>query len=236
MGQEAVSILLSSKVRYRHTKNLFRNDTLKFGLTSSCPLLQTCRVLYSMMKRFIYARAQFYFQTPDAIQSFIDEQKQAPMVARRAMHLDTVVLDIRRNANWPLQTTFKIITTPMPTNPDEWEAKIQMEAPERPFKNVAKRYLCRNNTEMMRNEWSGAVFDLLSEFAIKNLVVRGNRGFQRALFWNGGFIKTFLWPEFDECVETAVEVGQWPEASKGDLEVEWNHAGAGRAKAANPSF
>ncbi len=44
------------------------------------------------------------------------------------------------------------MNTPLPTNSDEWEAKIKQDALEKPFGNIAKRYPSRSSTETMRLE------------------------------------------------------------------------------------
>jgi hypothetical protein len=84
--------------------------------------------------------------------SFTGGQKLAPMVEQRAMHLDTVILDIRKNANWPLRTEFRRITTHLPATEDEREARIKQETEDHPDWTDASRHLVRSDIRTMTND------------------------------------------------------------------------------------
>ncbi|KAF7505961.1 hypothetical protein GJ744_012403 [Endocarpon pusillum] len=144
-------------------------------------LLRTCRYLYHELKDDILGKAVLYFRTPDTISSFHLSQELAPMTMLRPNYLHTVILDIRDNANWPLKTEVRGVTTSLPTNPVEWEARIKRFAPDSSVNNTLGRFLARGNKALMEADWGRASRQLLTNFAVKNLIVRGNRGFVTAL-------------------------------------------------------
>ncbi|ERF69892.1 hypothetical protein EPUS_05434 [Endocarpon pusillum Z07020] len=178
-------------------------------------LLRTCRYLYYTLKDDILGKAVIYFRTPDTIPSFRFSQELAPMTLPRPNYLHTVILDIRDNANWPLKTEVRGVTTSLPTNPVEWEARIKRFAPDSPGNNTLGRFMARGNKGLMTADWGHAIGRLLTQFAVKNLIVRGNRGFVTALAAGGPIVRNLV--EARGCVENVTELGLWPARAQGAL-------------------
>jgi hypothetical protein len=185
------------------------------------------------VKAYVLARAVLYFRTPDAILSFLESQKLSPTVAQRAWYLDTVILDVRKNANWPLRTEIRAINTPLPATEDGWEARIKEEASQYKCVRGARRYLARSDATTMVRDWADGAATLLNEFAIKTLIVRGDESFQQGLFSCRSFIRTLSC--YGGSIEKVMEVGEWPKRGEKAL-LRMVCAEPGKAQPHHPSF
>lgn len=168
-----------------------------------------------MKTEVILGNSVFYFRTPDTISSFLLSQELAPMIEQPPNYIHTVILDIRDNANWPLNTEVRGVTTSLPTNPAEWEARIQRFAPDSPGNNTLGRFFARGNKEVMSADWGRAIRQFMTNFAVQNLIVRGNRGFLAALAADGPIVRNLVEPW--GCVENVTELGLWPVRAQGAL-------------------
>lgn len=165
--------------------------------------------------KVIMGNSVFYFCTPDTISSFLLSPELAPMIEQPPNYLHTVIIDIRDNANWPLKTEVRGVTTSLPTNPAEWEARIQRFAPDPPGNNTLARFFARSDKEVMKADWGRASRQLLTNFGVKTLIVRGNRGFLAALAADGPIVRNSVEPW--GCVENVTELGPWPVRAQGAL-------------------
>jgi hypothetical protein len=192
-------------------------------------LLQTCRHLNHMVKSSVLGDAVLYFRSPDNIKTFLLTQEMAPMVAQREGYLGTVILIVRDNANWPLRTVVKGITPSLPTINVEWEAKIKVETPVRPYNNRCDRYIARSDKHMMTVDWANVVGSLLQSYGIKHLIVRGNKGLQCALYPSSRLVSTL--ERYRGCVENVTQIGRWPIRVEEPLVGQMGLAEPGKAKA-----
>ena len=181
-----------------------------------------------MVKDKVLGKAVLYFRTPDTVSSFHLSQEIAPMTIQRPSKLHTVILDIRENANWPLKTEVRGVTTSLPTNRVEWEARIKRFAPDSPENNTLDRFFARGNKGLMTADWGRAIRQLLTQFGVKNLIVRGNRGFRTALAADEAIVRNLL--ELGGCVENVTELGLWPVRAQGALTGGMTLAQPGMAK------
>jgi hypothetical protein len=166
-----------------------------------------------MVKSFIFGKAVLYFRTPDAIDTFLMTQDQAPVTTIPVNRLHTVILDVKKNANWPLETVVKGITTALPANADEWDAELHAQAPDGAHNNRLIRYQARCSNGVMTNDWAEQVGRLLERFGVKDLIVRGDKKLQSALFPSEALVTTLITHE--RCVEEVTEVGRYPKRGQG---------------------
>ena len=74
------------------------------------------------------------------------------------------------------------------------------------FRIPALRYLCGPSTEVILPKWARAAANLLNDFAIKPLVIRGERGFRQDFFLCERCVRDLTFCKC--CVESVIEVGR----------------------------
>lgn len=184
---------------------------------------------------------------PCAISSFVETQSMVPVVAQRATCLGTVILSLVGNADWPVWTNVRGITTPVPTTEDEWERTLTNETYDWSCSNridpTLPYFPLKGSREDSLQDCAHAIDQLLQNYGIKNLVLSEHKGFLYGCLSQGPAAQPLI--EREGSVENIMRIGSgWPwrriprkhPSGKGGLEKAMVLAKPGKARPHSPSF